>query len=102
MGDLVYDVGQGLSLLGLAPGAGLEPATLKLTASCSTIELPGIVSMMLLLFGGGVKELLCGGVRAGAIVFERSDIMKMLLSGGLLCVELWDMWGGGGWRRMCW
>ncbi len=26
----------------LAPGAGLEPATSKLTASCSTIELPGI------------------------------------------------------------
>jgi hypothetical protein len=25
----------------VAPGAGLEPATLKLTASCSTIELPG-------------------------------------------------------------
>ena len=27
----------------MAPRAGLEPATLKLTASCSTIELPGIV-----------------------------------------------------------
>ena len=25
----------------MAPGAGLEPATSKLTASCSTIELPG-------------------------------------------------------------
>ena len=27
----------------MAPGAGLEPATSKLTASCSTIELPGNV-----------------------------------------------------------
>ena len=25
----------------MAPGTGLEPATSKLTASCSTIELPG-------------------------------------------------------------
>ncbi len=26
----------------MAPGVGLEPTTSKLTASCSTIELPGI------------------------------------------------------------
>lgn len=29
-----------VSVLTLAPGAGLEPATYWLTASCSTIELP--------------------------------------------------------------
>ena len=27
--------------LNMAPRAGLEPATLRLTAGCSTIELPG-------------------------------------------------------------
>lgn len=32
----------GVTFRPMAPGAGLEPATLKLTASCSTIELPGI------------------------------------------------------------
>lgn len=31
----------------VAPGAGLEPATSKLTASCSTIELPGINSLII-------------------------------------------------------
>lgn len=31
--------GLGIYLLSLAPTAGLEPATSKLTASCSTIEL---------------------------------------------------------------
>ncbi len=31
----------------LAPGAGLEPATSKLTASCSTIELPGITEYII-------------------------------------------------------
>ena len=31
----------------LAPGAGLEPATSKLTASCSTIELPGTICLII-------------------------------------------------------
>ena len=30
----------------MAPGTGLEPATSKLTASCSTIELPGKVVLL--------------------------------------------------------
>ena len=35
----VREPGLGIYLLSLAPAAGLEPATSKLTASCSTIEL---------------------------------------------------------------
>ena len=36
----------------LAPGAGLEPATSKLTASCSTIELPGKIGLFYIKAGG--------------------------------------------------
>lgn len=35
-----------VNFLFLAPGTGLEPATSKLTASCSTIELQGIVFLV--------------------------------------------------------
>lgn len=34
-------IAKGVSLLKMAPRAGLEPATLELTALCSAIELPG-------------------------------------------------------------
>jgi hypothetical protein len=43
----------------MAPGAGLEPATSKLTASCSTIELPGIISVILS-FSGVSVNMGCG------------------------------------------
>lgn len=33
------ELGHSISLLGLAPETGFEPATSKLTASCSTAEL---------------------------------------------------------------
>ena len=43
-----------MSLKELAPRAGLEPATFRLTAERSTIELPGNV-FILLRFRGGFK-----------------------------------------------
>ncbi len=38
--NIEKDLFKGLFLI--APRVGLEPTTLKLTASCSAIELPGI------------------------------------------------------------
>ncbi len=42
----------------MAPGAGLEPATSKLTASCSTIELPGITYYIISLLPNPVNLIL--------------------------------------------
>ena len=41
-----------MSLKGLAPRAGLEPATFRLTAERSTIELPGNIPIFFCLRGG--------------------------------------------------
>lgn len=39
----------------MAPPAGIEPATIRLTAGRSTAELQGIIGVLYPLFGGCVK-----------------------------------------------
>ena len=66
----------------MAPGAGLEPATSKLTASCSTIELPGNV---LVLYRNKIIFSRVIGRRAGILrwdwgVFWRIDCFVIVIN----------------------
>ena len=49
----------GFSMFSMAPRAGLEPATTRLTAECSTIELSGnaVVSVLQVVLAAGLEYI---------------------------------------------